>query len=134
MSDFIKYMKVLEDRNFYLEGKLINRIYDLLECNDGFSMSVQASSNHYCLPREMLDIEDYTHFEIMCPDDDMLTNYNSGGVYSNVPKEVIQELIEKHGLLKDMKEEIETEKKALSKVIKRSGKLKKKKVIEKKRI
>ena len=52
-----------------------------LYCNDGYSISVQASSFHYCRPRE--DDSDYTKT-----------------VYGYVPIEIIEELINKHGGIK----------------------------------
>jgi len=135
MKDFINYMEIFE--KFEMNGKLLLKTYEAIECNDGFTMSVQASSNHYCVPREMTDIENYTHFEVSAEDEPLFKPYVSSDndhIFARVPKEIIEKVIEKHGLLKKMKEEIETEKKALSKVIKKSGKLKKKKDVEPKRI
>lgn len=135
MKDFIHYMEVFEE--LAMEGKLLLKTYEALECNDGFTMSVQASSNHYCLPREMTEIEKYTHFEVSAEDETLFQPYeisDNAHIFTKVPKEVIQKVIEKHGLLKKMTEEIEKEKKALLKVILKSGKLEKKKDVEQKRI
>lgn len=136
MKDFINYMEIFE--KFEMDGKLLLKIYEGLECNDGFTMSVQASTNHYCLPREMTEIENYTHFEVFADDAEPLfkpyARSDDDNIFVKVPKEVIEKVIAKHGLLKKMTEEIEKEKKALSKVIKKSGKRKKEKNVEQKRI
>lgn len=135
MKDFISYMKIFE--KLEMKGKLLLKTYEALECNDGFTMSVQASSNHYCVPREMTEIENYTHFEVSAEGEPLFKPYaisDNDHIFVKVPKEVIEKVIEKHGLLKNMTKEIEIEKKALSKVIKKSGKLKKKKDVETKRI
>ena len=54
-----------------------------LYCNDGYSISVQASEFHYCSPR--------------------INEFADGGfdytdtVYGYVPIEIVEKLIEKHG-------------------------------------
>ena len=77
-----------------------------ITCADGFNMSVQGSSFHYCSPRD--DSGSYTHVEVgfpskkervlmpYCGDPDKPT----GTVYANVPVEVIAALIKKHGGIK----------------------------------
>ena len=78
-----------------------------LLCNDGFSISVQASSFHYCKPR--LDgIQDYESVELGFPsmEDELINEYAedysdyTGTVYGYVPIEVVERLIEKHGGIK----------------------------------
>jgi hypothetical protein len=72
-------------------------------CNDGFSMSVQASSGHYCRPRKTQ--EQYESMEIGFPSEDEplifyyaeIKNDWTDTVYPVVPNNVIQEVIEKHG-------------------------------------
>ena len=73
-------------------------------CKDGFSMSVQASKNHYCSPR-INDAEEYGSMEIGFPSEkeDLIMEYAetpeepTGTVYGWVPCEVIDAVIEKHG-------------------------------------
>lgn len=81
-----------------------------IECLDGFSMSVQASRTHYCLPRQD-DAKSYTEVEVGYPseEEEYLTPFaelgatNSLGtklteqVYPCVPVEIIDRVIEKHG-------------------------------------
>ncbi len=90
-------------------------------CEDGFTMSIQASANHYCQPRQnffevekesgsnefetVIDYNIYTHFEIGFPSEGepLLIEYAedisdlTGTVYGYVPKELIEKVIEKHG-------------------------------------
>ena len=78
-----------------------------LLCNDGFSISVQASKFHYCSPR--LDgIQDYEAVELGYPsmEDELINEYAEDDwnytetVYGYVPIEVVEKLIEKHGGIK----------------------------------
>lgn len=89
-------------------------------CADGFTMSVQASSFHYCHPR-VDDAAFYTHYEVGFPSERealllpfMERQYeypDEGGegvdvtdptntVYAGVPVEVVAAVIQKHGGLK----------------------------------
>lgn len=75
-----------------------------LICNDGFSMSVQASRIHYCHPREN-NADFYTEVEIGYPSDveDELIYYAEDRyhptetVYGYVPVELVDKIISKHG-------------------------------------
>lgn len=78
-----------------------------LYCNDGYSISVQASAFHYCKPR--LDgIQDYESVELGFPstEDELINEYAEDDsdytktVYGYVPIEIIEELINKHGGIK----------------------------------
>lgn len=77
-----------------------------LLCNDGFSISVQASKFHYCRPR--LDgAQDYEAVELGYPsdEDELINDYAEDDDYTNtvygyVPIEVVEKLIEKHGGIK----------------------------------
>ena len=78
-----------------------------LLCNDGFSISVQASKFHYCRPR--LDgAQDYEAVELGYPsmEDELINEYAEDDwnytetVYGYVPIEVVEKLIEKHGGIK----------------------------------
>lgn len=78
-----------------------------LYCNDGYSISVQASAFHYCKPR--LDgIQDYESVELGFPstEDELINEYAevdsdyTKTVYGYVPIEIVEELINKHGGIK----------------------------------
>ena len=90
------------------------RVVPIMACNDGFTMSVQASPAHYCEPKcddgtmDYLDYDD-THiihrkFEIGFPNmqEDLLMEYAEdeehpcGTVYARVPLETILKVIDKH--------------------------------------
>ena len=85
-------------------------------CKDGFKMSVQASSSHYCEPKTIAD--DYSEVEIGYPsqEESMLMKYCEdednpcNTVYGYVPCSVIDKIIEKHGgidedtIIKNLKE------------------------------
>ena len=75
----------------------------VIKCNDGFTMSVQGSSGHYCKPRKTQDF--YESLEIGFPNEkeDLILQYAekedfpTETVYGWVPIEVIQQVIDKHG-------------------------------------
>lgn len=73
-------------------------------CKDGYSVSVQGGDEfHYCDPR----IHENSYFEVelgypSCADEEILqyaenTDDPTATVYSYVPIEVVEKLIEKHG-------------------------------------
>ena len=72
-------------------------------CADGFYVSVQASSRHYCEPRS--DAGPWTEFELGYPSepDELITQYAESPdrptdtVYGYVPVGVVEALIAKHG-------------------------------------
>ncbi len=76
-------------------------------CNDGFSMSIQASSGHYCSPRQDYLFQ-YSAVEIGFPSrrEELLAEYAetpralTKTVYGYVPVEVVDAVIEKHGGIK----------------------------------
>ena len=77
-----------------------------LYCNDGYSISVQASAFHYCSPR-LNGLQDYKSVELGYPsaEDELINEYAEGmdytdTVYGYVPIEVVENLIEKHGGIK----------------------------------
>lgn len=81
--------------------KLIAR--ERLECRDGFSVSVQASSYHYCIPRD--DKGPYTHVEVGLPSEDCPTlkpYRDSADVYAYVPVGVVWEILLAHGGVEGM--------------------------------
>ncbi len=80
-----------------------NRTRPAIVCVDGFKMSVQGSSGHYCTPRSCQDY--YTEMEIGFPSEkqDELMKYAedkdnpTDTVYGWVPCDLIDKIIEKHG-------------------------------------
>lgn len=78
-----------------------------LYCNDGYSISVQASEFHYCSPR-LNGLQDYKSVELGYPsaEDELINEYAedvfdyTATVYGYVPIEVVEKLIEKHGGIK----------------------------------
>ena len=82
------------------------QLRELLECKDGFTMSVQASHFHYCTPRG--DDPPYRRVEIGYPSakDDALMEYAetpadpTGTVYGYVPIEIVEQVIAAHGGIK----------------------------------
>ena len=86
------------------------RKYELIVCNDGFSMSVQAFDCAYCHPREFLnDANEYTHFEVGFPSSDEITFLSYAEDESNPTETVypyvraffIQQTIDMHGGIKN---------------------------------
>ena len=78
--------------------------YERAVCEDGFSMSVQASFGAYCEPRED-GAESYSEVEVGFPSEvePLLMewvespNRPTETVYAYVPSSVVREVIEKHG-------------------------------------
>jgi len=73
-------------------------------CKDGFMMSVQASDRHACCPKtlDFFKLSCYSEVEVGFPShpEELLTpypKYEGSYVYENVPLEVVQEIIRKHG-------------------------------------
>jgi hypothetical protein len=81
-------------------------------CNDGLTLSVQASRFHYCCPRD--DNGPWTNVEVGFPSEkcEELMEWAetpedpTGTVYGYVPIEVVEGLIEKHGGMKVEKKEV----------------------------
>ena len=73
-------------------------------CNDGFSISVQASRYHYCSPRADGEIE-YAHVELGFPSmvEESILEYAemperpTETVYGYVPVSVVDAMLLKHG-------------------------------------
>lgn len=76
-----------------------NKVRPHIFCKDGLELNVQASSGHYCAPRED-NAGEYTHVEVLCP---LLTvrslcKYSSrGDVCAMVPVEAVDNVIKRHG-------------------------------------
>lgn len=76
-----------------------------IQCNDGFSISIQASACHYCEPRKTFE-GPYTEVELGYPscseellmpymEDDCCKPENT--IYPYVPVEMVDKVIKKHG-------------------------------------
>lgn len=100
----ININEILEDRDtVYPMIMGIMTVRKPITCADGFRFSVQASSGHYCTPRD--DIGPWIEFEVGYPSEreETLMPFAEDGdnptetVYGWVPAEVIEAIIEKHG-------------------------------------
>lgn len=77
-------------------------------CEDGFSMSVQVSDGHYCTPR-VDDADVYSEVEIGYPSEEEIaimpwaeiSRTPTQTVYGYVPVSVVDEVIAKHGGIKN---------------------------------
>lgn len=81
-------------RGLYSVGE-IPEVTKRIECNDGFSISVQANNFAYCMPRED---KAWPYSEV----DDLIEIYGeehgtTETIYPYVPIDIVNELIEKHG-------------------------------------
>lgn len=87
------------------------RLTERLEMRSGLSVSVQASSAHYCYPREDLpSYSDYFEFEMGFPSEELpseFTHYAEDRerlketVYGYVPKGLIEDLVRDNGGVKE---------------------------------
>lgn len=70
-----------------------------VKCADGFTMSVQASSSHYCIPRK--DGEGYySAVEVGYPSEttpEFFKHSAGGEVYNCVPIDEVQKVCDNHG-------------------------------------
>jgi len=72
-------------------------------CNDGFTMSVQGSTTHYCQPRDT--VSHYLTMEIGFPSvkEELIMPFvedetrPTDTVYARVPCEIIDDVLKKHG-------------------------------------
>ena len=78
-------------------------VRERLHCKDGFSISVQASRFHYCIPR-VTGAEYYKKVELGYPSEvetaiiDYAEDENyTDTVYGYVPVHIVDMIIEKHG-------------------------------------
>lgn len=103
IKDWLK--KTITTRN-YVDGTEIQENRPRLYCNDGYSISVQASELHYCEPRYN-GAQDYESVELGFPsiEDELINEYAEDDpytktIYGYVPIEIVEELINKHGGIK----------------------------------
>lgn len=89
--------------NEHLNKNRASRLAPSVRCVDGFNMSVQASSGHYCSPRN--DVGPWVTVEVGFPSqkcDDLMPYAENaddpcGTVYGWVPVEVVEKVIADHG-------------------------------------
>ena len=83
----------------------MQNIRELIVCKDGFTVSIQASANHYCSPKvDGINIV-YSSVELGMPNqvDPLLVQYAEnqdnllGTAYGWVPSDIVVAVIEKHG-------------------------------------
>ena len=100
INDYLKRTRnIIKLRNGYFEG-----VRPRIVCNDGFSVSVQASVHTYCTPR-IDGADEYTSVELGFPsaEDKLIIEYAEDPdeptetVYGYVPINIVVKLIEKHG-------------------------------------
>ena len=99
-----------EDEEWVIKRVVHKKVQPLIRCRDGFRVSIQASRDHYCEPRD--DLGPYTHVEVAYPSmwEDLLLPYTDNNtdrtpvicgmaptLYVNVPARVVREVIDKHG-------------------------------------
>lgn len=100
------YPTVLDFLKDTFDSDQIYIVRPWVKCKDGFFVSIQGGTSlHYCLPRR--HINEYTHLELGYPSapEELIMPYKDGGrsgdptnsVYAQVPLEVVEELIKRHG-------------------------------------
>lgn len=80
-------------------------IRPMFVCKDGFRISIQASRDHYCKPRLNIESGEYETVELGFPSitEELIIEYAecnlclTESVYINVPIDVVEEVIKKHG-------------------------------------
>lgn len=82
------------------------RVCEWVNINQEWNLSVQASALHYCTPRALVPLENYTCFEVavikggvMCPWEIALEemnvsldHFNFGDILGYVPKHVVEKI------------------------------------------
>lgn len=102
VKDWLK--KTVRTHTIYDGSVEIQEKRPRLCCNDGFSISVQASEFQNCCP-QLNGVQDYESVELGFPsvEDELINEYAEDGmdytktVYGYVPIEIVEKLIEKHG-------------------------------------
>ncbi|MBQ3423485.1 MAG: hypothetical protein IJH34_17915 [Romboutsia sp.] len=85
-----------------------NRICKWININKEYSLSIQASEMHYCIPRAYIPLKEYTHFELAIifkgklafditvlekfDRYDELKIYQEDNIFAQVPKDLIEDL------------------------------------------
>lgn len=92
--------------NQYLDAIPCNMPYKPREkviCADGFSISIQASEFHYCIPRTNFGPYEAVELGFPTREEPLIAEYAedktnlTGTVYGYVPVEIVDQMIEDHG-------------------------------------
>ena len=102
---YFNFNKILSQNSFKYYAGSTGQTTKALILKTGLVLSIQASDQHYCWPRETMDYGLYESFEIGFPSYkvESLMPYAEDAtqptetVYINVPRSVIKKLIAKHG-------------------------------------
>ena len=110
---FLDKLKVIDEVELELDLLIEDKEYGVrhcewLEVGGGIYLSVQASHLHYCIPRRLTKLENYTHFELALinegeltydtsiindfPRFDELERYWEYGIFAYVPKDLVNNL------------------------------------------
>jgi hypothetical protein len=86
----------------FIDGTIEMDIRPRVKCADGFLVSIQASSINYSQPRTTgCSYEDYASFELGFPseNDELIAGLagDDSSVYPYVSKDIVEELLHKHG-------------------------------------
>ena len=96
-----------DDGGWVIKRVVHKKVQPRVRCNDGFSVSIQASRDHCCTPRD--DIGPYDGVEVTYPSEweDLLLPFTDSGtpticgeaptLHVNVPASVVREMVKKHG-------------------------------------
>ena len=108
MFDINEWLRETRKLHTSRNGSIIEDLSPVLNCKDGYSISVQASRIHYCSPR-ISGADNYESVELGFPnvEDPLINEYAEDSNYTNtvygyVPVEVVNKLIEKHGGITNM--------------------------------
>ena len=115
IDKFWKIVYLVGKRNYLFSDKYSSTVFvPRIVCKDGYSVSVQAGSTMYSMPRED-GLEKYEEYELGYPTkrDKILKDYEEGWydegeidytkmVYAYVPVKIVNKLIKKHGGIVDV--------------------------------
>lgn len=95
ITDVNEYMRI---RYSEKAGRWDDCIHTKALCQDGYSVSIQASSFHYCVPR-VTGARHYDALELGFPSerDPLIEGYREDDIYLFVPFDLVNRLLEKHG-------------------------------------
>lgn len=103
-----------ENKDEYPDATTYLEVRPWVVCKDGFKVSIQASKNHYCEPRTNFPPDDeYISVELGFPNmvDSLILPYAedpeepTGTVYGQVPVEIVDKMLKKHGGIVDVQTE-----------------------------
>jgi len=120
----MEFLKHLKNYLVYLETDRYSSINDTIQMshniifNNNIELSIQGSRGHYCIPKENIDYDKYTHMEVallkngnfvrvnklvsLLPEEDTYKDHYNGCIYSFVPvkeiEKLYQELKRRYGL------------------------------------